>query len=559
MMNMRLMNGASPARTQGGNIISRKLIQFLIARLPVTRRTIFKELIAGMPLSTAQFDVGQIHAILDGTDFGQTTEYFALCDTIVLSDSHLQGELAKRKLAILGDEYVIAPVDQDDPDDKAATDFIKEMVEGLPSFTEACAALLDGVIWPLAVVEKIFRPARVNRKLSYEVDNLIRVPPRLFNYTANGYLRIWDTDPNMGTVLGTHHDPDPMRYMIHRGHLLTTPDYRGGPMRSLVFWSLFSNFNRDWWARFLDRYGAPFLVGKFDEADDDSRIVLQNAFQLATTIGGIVVSKQTEVDLHQATSRTASEGFDLFFKACQREKSKLIVGQTTSADAEHGGMSGSGVAKEQAQVRGDIRQFDSIRLGNTLRYQLFEPFLRVNGIPGRVKIAWGGEEAEDVLSTCQGVQALAAAGLEPTDEGVQTLGKKVGVPLQRKEVQQPGPGQPTPGGTPNGSRNGQPLPSRRLTNLDAGTNLRAGSNLYEHADEANGRIAASTAAELSQAFRGVYAPIGRFIRESASSDELIHKIETHYSGWDPTKVANIVLEALQAFSLNGAARDAVRT
>jgi phage gp29-like protein len=536
----------------GTSPLARKLAEFLLSRIPLVRKTIFKELVATTPLSTASFDVDQIHAILDGTDFGQTNEYFALCDTIVLTDSHLQGELAKRKLAILGDQYSIDAVDPKNAQDVEASKYIKEMVEGLPSFIDGCGALLDGVLWPLAMVEKVFRPARVNKKLNFELVGLTRVPPRLFDYST-GYLRIWDTDPQTGTIMGTRHDADPMRYMIHRGHLLTTPDYRGGPMRSLIFWSLFSNFDRDWWARFLDRFGAPFLVGKYDQADDDSRIVLQNAFQLATKIGGIVVSKATDIELQQAQARGGADGFDLFFKACQREKSKLIVGQTTSADAEHGGMSGSGVAKEQAQVRGDIRQFDSIRLGNTLRYQLFNPFLRINGIPGRVKITWGGEEAEDIASTAQAVSFLDGAGLEVTDDGIATLGRRIGIPLQRKAV--PDPGQDIPGGKPAFRRNGQAQPARKMSALST---TPAGDR-YQQADDSNGRIASGAAADLSRAFRGVFAPIGQFVRDSSSPEELIAKIESHYSGWDPTKVAGIVVEALAAFSANGAVRDAVRT
>ena len=91
--------------------------------------------------------------------------------------------------------------------------------------------------------------------------------------------------------------------------MLTTPDNRGGPMRSLVFWWLLSSMGRDWWARFLDKYGSPFLVGKYDQADDASRGVLERAFQWAVRVGGIVVSKQTEVEIIQASASQSGDAF----------------------------------------------------------------------------------------------------------------------------------------------------------------------------------------------------------------------------------------------------------
>lgn len=514
--------------------IRARVARYVASLVPLSRRTIINPLVADQPLTASQLDVSTVHAILDGTDAGNTNEYFALCELMIISDNHLQGELRTRKLAILGDEKVISPVDKKNPDDVKAADAIREMVNNLPSFLEACGWLLDGALWPLAVVEKVYRPATVNLKLSYEVDKLIQVPPRLFDYST-GSLRIWDTDPVTGSILNTKSDPLPMRYLTHRAHLLSTPDYRGGPMRSLIFWWLFSQFDRDWWARFLDRYGAPFLVGKYDQADDDSRIVLENAFSLAAKIGGIVISRQTEVELKEAMSKSGGEGFELFHKVCQREKSKLIIGQTGSED-EHKGMGSGGVAKQKNEVRGDIRQFDSMWLGNTLRYQLFDPFLAINRIRGRAKISWGTEQAEDIVQKSSAVKSLSDAGIEVTDDGLETLSSWMGLPLQRKKVEEPPP--------PGGPR------SKKIVPLNA-----QAPDFYSLADQANSAVARVGAPRLARAFRGAFAPVAQFITESSGPDELITKISTHYADWAPDKLAPIILEALSAQAANGAARD----
>jgi phage gp29-like protein len=515
-----------------------RIANFIVTRIPMLRRTVFKPLLADQSIATANIDAATIHAILDGTDTGQTNEYFALCDLMLLSDSHMQGEIAKRKLALLGDQLTIAPAKKKDAVDTRAADLCREQVDGLPSFLESCAALLDGSLWPLAIAEKIFRPATRNRKLSYEIDNLIRVPPRLFDFST-GFLRIWDTDRTTGNVLSTTSEPDPMRYVIHRGHLLSTPDYRGGPMRSLVFWWSFSAFGRDWWARFMDRYGAPFMVGKYDQADDESRIILENAFSLASKISGLVISRQTEVEIHEAQSKSGGEGYDLFLKTSNREKSKLIVGQTTSSDAETGGLSGSGVSKVQQNVRSDIRQWDGVSLGNTLKHQLFVPFLRFNGIPGDIKISWGGDEAESIEQVSSAVASLSGAGLEVTDDGLEALSGLIGLPLQRKKIEEPPPGAPP--------TRGKVLP----LSVDL-------PDRYRLAETANIVIAREGAADLARAFSGAFAPIARFVADSSGPDDLIAKITAHYSGpsWPPERVAPLILEALAAMAANGAARNA---
>lgn len=516
--------------------VKERFARFIASRIPMSRRTNFRPLLAEQSLGAANIDVATVHAILDGTDIGKTDEYFALCDLMLLSDSHIQGEFAKRKLALLGDPLMIAPANKKLAADKAAADRCKEAVDAMPTFLEACASLLDGALLPIGVAEKVFRRSTKNPRLNYEIDKLIRVPPRLFHFQT-GALRIWDTNPETGALLQTAHDPDPMRYIIHRGHLLPTPDYRGGPMRSLVFWWSFSAFGRDWWARFLDSYGSPFMVGRYDQADDDSRIVLENAFSLASKIKGLVISRQTEVEIKEAQSKSGGEAFETFLRTANREKSKLIVGQTTSSDAETGGMSGSGVSKVQEKVRDDIRQFDSLWLGNTLKHQLFDPFLKINGIPGDVRISWGSEEADDVAVTASAVSSLSSAGIEPTDEGIEMLSARIGLPLQRKKIEETPPG---------GGR------SKKIVPLNAQP-----PDHYELADQAGASISRVGAPRLARAFRGAFAPVSQFIIDSSGPEDLIMKIATHYADWSPDKLAPIILEALNAQAANGAARDAV--
>ncbi|MGC3990674.1 MAG: DUF935 family protein [Chthoniobacteraceae bacterium] len=252
-------------------------------------------------------------------------------------------------------------------------------------------------------------------------------------HVGDRHLRIRETDPGTGAATATLIEPDETRYLQHRGHLLSLPDWRGGPLRSLVMWWLLGMMGRDWWARFLDKYGSPFLIGRYEQSDDASRAVLERAFQWATRIGGLVVSNQTSVEAINAAGSTAnSDGFRMWTEFCNDEISKLVVGQTSSASTKAMGLGGEGQAMVHERVRDDFRAWDALRLGDTLRTGLFQQYLRINQLPGRApKAVWGSDLPQAQAATGALLVALKNAGLEVADEAIPVLGERLGFPLRR--------------------------------------------------------------------------------------------------------------------------------
>ena len=89
----------------------------------------------------------------------------------------------------------------------------------------------------------------------------------------------------------------------------------------------------------------------------DTRQKLEIAMSLASRLFGVVVSRQTEVELLQAAASQSGDAFEKFHTVCNREKSKLVLCRILSSAAESTGL-GSGVAKGHQEVRDDIRQID---------------------------------------------------------------------------------------------------------------------------------------------------------------------------------------------------------
>lgn len=474
--------------------------------------------------------VDSLHDALRQAEGGDVTALFAIYRDTVLSDSHVQSEFSKRKLAIIGDTYSFLPANKKKPQDVQAAAFIEGMIENVSGWLMAESHLMDSVLWPVSVLEKVFKPSGSG----YTLDKLVPVPHDLLDFRS-GHLKIKETDAN-GYPSQVSHDPDPRRYIIHRNHLLTTADHWGGPMRSILFWWLLGGMGRDWWARFLDRYGSAFMVGKYEQSDDASRMLLERAFSAAVKIGGLVISKETEVEIKQASTQSNGEAFAAFYTISRREISKLIVGQTLSSEAQSTGL-GSGVADAQGEVRDDYRKFDGKILGETLRDQLFRPVLIYNGVrDGVPKISWGSVSPVEAKATGDLLTSISQAGLRVADSGLDALSERVGLPIERA---------PSPAAA---------LPGVSLPLALAAYSASTGDHRLNLADASIDTLSRNSAASLAQGFRGVLAPVRQLVLDSTSAEDLEKRILAAYSDWPAGKVAGIIESALVAFAANGVTR-----
>ena len=207
-------------------------------------------------------------------------------------------------------------------------------------------------------------------------------------------------------------------------------------MRSILFWWLLGNMSREWWGRFLDRYGSPFIVAKYPKGDDASRNTLKNALALSVKLGGLVVTDECMVELVQSASSTSGDAYDKFLTICQREKSKLILGQTISSEAQATGL-GSSVATIHESVRQDIREWDSTSLGDTLRIQLFAQFIQINGLVATTPtLTWGSVSPAELKTKADLLVSLKQAGLRLTDDAVAILSEQIGYALERDSTAQ---------------------------------------------------------------------------------------------------------------------------
>lgn len=477
-----------------------------------------------------RMDAAEISNILRSAESGDMREYFSLARDIISGHTHTQTEFGKRKLAVLAESQSCNP---EDPDDAAQITLAKAIGTHfglLPSWNSAMVHLLDSTLYPVSVLLKVYRPS-TRPGWRYELEDLIPVPYHQLDFTT-GTLLIKEVD-TMGFPTGGTHFPDPLRYVVHRGHLLTScPDTWGGPMRAIMFWWLFSANNRDWWARFLERFGSPFLEGTYDKSDDNSRVLLEHAFSAATRLFGIAVPDDASVKIHQANTSQGGDAFEQFHGTANREISKLILGQTLSAEGQNLGL-GGGQASAQEGVRSDLRQFDANMLSFTVRTQILAPLCQINGWTVTPPIiAWGGDDVADLGTLSQVIERLSNAGIALTDEGIDSLAKRLALPLSR---------QSNPSALGLLSALASPTPGQRPAKPNLAAPLAA-----------TDRIATTAADPFAASMAAMLKPLSAIVSESTSLGDLERRLLRAVPTLSVKDASRLAESALVASSTNAA-------
>ncbi len=398
----------------------KKIISFLIPTSSVTPLSSEHEPISMAALN--RISAANVAMALRAAEYGDTRDLFTLYRDNILTWSHLQAEFAKRKIPVLSKPISVSAYVQGKLDDDATADDCSTLWEPVKNRISVLSHLLDSILFPVSVVEKVYSV----RDGRYVLDRLIPVPHHLLDYQS-GVLRIRMTKPS-GEQTDECVEPDPSRYIIHRAHILSAPDKLGGPMRALVYWWLFSTQSRDWWIRFLQRYGIPLMIGKYTHGADDQRTALLRAMSTVNRALGLVISKDTSLEFAEV-ARLDAMPFTAVQEFANHEASKLILGQTLSAESQPTGI-GSGNADLHGEVRSDIALFDCANLAESLRDQLYTQYCEINALPGNVPLITIGSPVDPgpLLSL---LKALKESGLRPAESSIQTISRQVGFDVER--------------------------------------------------------------------------------------------------------------------------------
>jgi phage gp29-like protein len=257
----------------------------------------------------------------------------------VLSEPQVMSTLSQRQNAVVKCEWEVQPGGTRRIDIKAA-EHLKLQLQRI-GFDERTKKMLFGVFYGFAVAEMMY-----DYDGGMVVWKAIKVRNRRrFRFTPSGELRLL-TMHNMfdGVELpkekfwsfatGADHDDEP--YGLGLGHWCYWP-------------VLFKRNGIKFWLTFLEKFGMPTGVGRYDAQTDGpaEQAKLLAAVQAIQSDSGIIVPKGMELELLSA-GRSGTADYQALHNTMDEAIAKAVLGQTmTSQD---------GSSQSQANVHMDVRQ-----------------------------------------------------------------------------------------------------------------------------------------------------------------------------------------------------------
>lgn len=278
-------------------------------------------------------------------------------------DDEIAAALATRFAAVAGTPWRLEPFETD-----AHTFLWAELAKVIDPLLRA---LWNAVPYGYAVVEVIY--ARRGGRIG--IGAIHDKPMEWFRPERDGSLT-WLTPDNPDgerVDTGTEGDAGPLKFLLARHNASWRNPY-GEALLSRLYWPWFFRSNGwQFWARFLERFGAPLLVGSGPGNPEDLARTLAGAVQS----GAIATSADTSVIA--IAPGNAGTAFSEFGKAVDKRIQKLVLGQTLTTDIAGGGSYAA--AKVQDEVRYDRLRGDIRMIAATVQ-RLVDALWQLNRFPG---------------------------------------------------------------------------------------------------------------------------------------------------------------------------------
>jgi len=310
----------------------------------------------------------RLASILDKVRRGDIpAEYLEIAGELEERDAHYRSVLSTRKHAIEGLEMYV----QSAGDDKEALAIAEAVTEDIAEHSDMMDLrknALDALGKGFSVNEIIWNTSGSK----WKPETFIFRDPRWFAYDKkSGMLSLRD-------VYGMELSPlDPYKFIIHEPNLLSGKQITSGLSFTAIFYWLVKTYDVTSWAAFADRFGYPVRLGKYGrKATKEDIATLKRAVAAIGSDVGAVIPDSMVIDIIESkTISGTSEVYEKIAEWSDKQLSKLVLGQTASAEGTPGKL---GDSQDQQAVRQDILKADVRQLEQTLNRDLVIPYVKFN-------------------------------------------------------------------------------------------------------------------------------------------------------------------------------------
>lgn len=293
------------------------------------------------------YDVGNWRTAMRSADVGRVKTLYDLFDDMLL-DGVLSDAVQKRIDAVINSELTFVDVDgQEVPE-------VAQIIDTL-----AFETLLTEIMH-----KKFYGRMGVEIDLTDGVLTVAPIPAKHINLDNRNILI------NDGDETGIPYDGD--------DRLLILGERRDfGLLLKAVQYAIYKRGGYGDWSQWVELFGMPQRIGKYNTHDPESRRLLEEALEKAGSAPYVVVPKEAEIETRSAGTNSG-DSYNEFRQACNEEMLITILGQTlTTVQGDRGARSLGEVHKdvEESKNRSDLRFVQRVL------NQYVLPMLEARGVP----------------------------------------------------------------------------------------------------------------------------------------------------------------------------------
>jgi phage gp29-like protein len=302
----------------------------------------------------------RLTALLREADTGNVSRQAELFELMEEKDAHLLGEGEKRRNAILNIEFKVLPATEDSRDVKVA-EFVQEYFDNMSDWDDTLISLQDSVGKGFSALEITWDTSSGQAMPS----GLEFIEQKRFLFTdERGYLRKYPKLMSDAHMMGE--EIPSWKVLFHRYGGKAGHAAKSGLYRVCAWMFLFRNYSLKDWMAFLEVFGMPLRLGKYEAgASTEDKDALIAAIQSLGSDAASIISKNTEIEFVESVKKgtTGDNPYDAMLKFCAKEISKALLGQTLTADV---GEVGSYAATQvHNEVRIDLAKADTRAIAST--------------------------------------------------------------------------------------------------------------------------------------------------------------------------------------------------
>lgn len=292
------------------------------------------------------YDVGNWRTALSSADNGRTKQLYDLLDDIMI-DGVLSDAVQKRIDAVTNSELTFQNADGEE--------------------VEEIALLMDTTAWEELLTEimkkKIYGRSGVEMTFN-DGFNVEPIPAKHINLKNRTILR-QDTDET-----GIPYEGDSQLLVLGK-------DRDFGLLLKAAPYAIYKRGGFGDWSQWIELFGMPQRIGKYNTYDPESRKLLEEAFEKAGSAPYVVIPKEADVETKDGGTGSGAS-YNEFRQANNEEMLITILGQTmTTVQGEKGARSLGEVHKEveEGKNKSDLRYVQRVLNQKVL------PMLEARGYP----------------------------------------------------------------------------------------------------------------------------------------------------------------------------------